>query len=82
MKEFCPEKPCQASLYTQGGSMRPVDSLVEQVVAPVESTEQALGGSLTPVAIDLPAQSAVAQYTAPGMRSGVGRETCSTEFAK
>src|SRR6266404_7962623 len=88
--EFCPEKPCQPSLRTQGGSIRPVDRVVEQVVAPVVGdVVQALGGSLAlldppPVSaglIDLPAQSAPAQYTAPGTRRAVGRETCSAVFA-
>jgi hypothetical protein len=49
MKEFCPENPCQPSPSTHGGSMRPVDRLVVQVVAPVEGeVVQALGGSLLP----------------------------------
>src|SRR5215472_343536 len=47
MKEFCPEKPCQPSATTHGGSMRPVDSNVLQLVTPVEGeVVQALGGSL------------------------------------
>src|SRR5258705_10729027 len=90
MNEFCPEKPWQPSLRTQGGSIRPVDRLAVQLVAPVVGeVVQALGGSLAlveppPVTvglIDLPAQSAPAQYTAPGMRRSVGRETCSAVFA-
>src|SRR5205823_10509400 len=36
MNEFCPEKPCHASLVTHGGSMRPVDRAVPvQVVWPL-----------------------------------------------
>src|SRR5215469_9649601 len=34
MNSFCPGKPCQASLTTQGGSMRPVESIVPQLVDP------------------------------------------------
>src|SRR2546430_15028230 len=63
--EFCPEKPCQPSLRTQGGSMRPVESAVpEQLVAPVVGlTVQELGASLlpAPAAIEWPVQSAPAQ---------------------
>jgi hypothetical protein len=84
MKEFCPEKPCQPSLRTHGGSMRPVDRLVVHVVAPVEAeVVQALGGSLVPgpAAIEWPVQSAPAQYTAPGTRKATGTETCSAVFA-
>src|SRR5882672_1927518 len=83
MNEFCPEKPCQPSLRTQGGSIRPVDRLVEQLVVPFVLNVQTLGGSLLPgpLRIDLPAQSAPAQYTAPGTRRAVGRETCSAVFA-
>ena len=34
-----------------------------------------------PLAIDLPVQSALAQYTAPGTRRLVGTETCSAVLA-
>ena len=84
MNEFCPEKPCQPSLVTHGGSMRPVDSLVVQVVAPVEGEiVQALGGLLlpAPAVIEWPLQSAPAQYTAPGTRSAAGTDTVSKVFA-
>src|SRR5258705_9685906 len=83
MNEFCPEKPCQPSLLTHGGSMRPVDRTVEHVVVPSVWNVQTLGGSLLPAppAIDLPVQSAPAQYTAPGTRKGVGTETFSAGFA-
>src|SRR5438045_6848529 len=85
MNEFCPEKPCQPSLRTQGGSMRPVESAVPvQVVAPVVALiVQELGASLLPgpLRIDLPVQSAVLQYTAPGTRRGVGTDTVSKELA-
>src|ERR1700730_8696794 len=84
MNEFCPENPCQPSLSTQGGSIRPVDNLVEQLVAPVEGdVVQLLGGSLLPgpAAIEWPLQSAPAQYTAPGTRRGTGTETYSAVFA-
>src|SRR5882762_3518336 len=90
MNEFCPEKPCHPSLVTHGGSMRPLDSVCVQVVAPVEGdVVQALGASLAlvdppPVTvglIDLPGQSAPAQYTAPGTRRAMGTETCSVVFA-
>src|ERR1700730_6044551 len=84
MNEFCPEKPCQPSLRTHGGSMRPVERLVVQVVAPVVGdVVHALGASLLPgpLAIDLPPQSAPAQYTAPGTRRATGTETCSAVLA-
>lgn len=83
-KEFWPEKPCQPSLTTHGGSIRPVESVVEQVVTPVVGlVVQELGASLLlgPFLIDLLVQSAVAQYTAPGTRKFVGTDTCSTVFA-
>src|SRR2546423_6429122 len=64
MNEFCPGKPCQPSLRTQGGSIRPLERTVEQLVAPVVGlVVQLLGGSLTGFRIDLPVQSALAQYT-------------------
>ena len=88
MKEFWPEKPCQPSLVTQGGSMRPVDSVVVQFVVPsLGLIVHMLGGSLLllPPAVlpgsPLPVQSAVAQYTAPGTRRATGTETVSTVFA-
>src|SRR5882762_449012 len=61
MKLFWPGKPCQPSTPTQGGSIRPVESLVEQVTTPVVEVVQTLGGSLAGVWIDLPVQSALAQ---------------------
>src|ERR1700752_3531598 len=87
MKLFCPEKPCQPSLATHGGSIRPVERVGPQVVAPVVGLGvQELGGSLLPgpAAIEWPMQSAPAQYTAPGTRrlvGLVGTDTCSTVFA-
>src|SRR5215469_1187647 len=85
MNEFSPEKPCQPSLITQGGSMRPVDSAVPvQVVAPVVALMlQTLGGLLLPgpAVIEWPVQSALLQYTAPGTRSAVGTDTVSNVFA-
>src|SRR6516162_10282646 len=51
-KLFCPEKPCQPSLLTHGGSMRPVELGV-------------LAG-LGPSCNFCPVQSALLQYTAPG----------------
>src|SRR5580692_11361507 len=91
-KLFCPGKPCQPSTPpTHGGSMRPEDSWVEQVVvggvaggpAVPAVVVQTLGASLLPgFWIDLPVQSAPAQYTAPGMRRFVGTETISAVFAK
>src|SRR5215470_13806368 len=68
--EFCPEKPCQPSLVTQGGSMRPVE--------PALPLKPPLIG---PLAIDSALQSALAQYTAPGTRSAGGRLTCSAVLA-
>src|SRR4029077_6417486 len=68
--EFCPEKPCQPSVTTQGGSMRPVE--------PPGPLEPPVTG---PVAMDTPVQSAVAQYTAPGTRRAAGTPTCSAVFA-
>src|SRR5256885_17157576 len=50
MNEFCPEKPCQPSVRTQGGSIRPVEPVA------------LLPG---PPAIENPRQSALEQYTAP-----------------
>src|SRR5437868_4651240 len=83
--EFCPEKPCQPSLVTQGGSMRPVESAVPvQLVAPVVGLiVQALGASLlpAPAAIEWPVQSASAQYTAPGTRRAAGTDTVSKVLA-
>ena len=65
MNEFCPEKPCQPSLRTQGGSIRPVDSAVPvQLVAPVVGLiVHALAASLLPgpAAIEWPVQSALLQ---------------------
>src|SRR4030081_1655170 len=84
MNEVLPEKPCQPSLLTHGGSMRPVDSMLPHVVAPVEAeVVQLLGGSLlpAPAAIEWPVQSAPAQYTAPGTRNATGTETCSAVLA-
>src|SRR5256885_956202 len=84
MKEFCPAKPCQPSLRTQGGSIRPLERTVEQLVAPVVGlVVQLLTGSLLPgpLRIDLPVQSASAQYTAPGTRNAAGTETSSAVFA-
>src|SRR4029077_15281367 len=82
-KLFWPAKPCQPSVSTHGGSMRPVESGVEQVVFPVESVLQTAGGSLEPgpSAIDFPEQSADAQYTAPGTRKAVGTEIVSAVLA-
>src|SRR6516164_7662069 len=82
-KLFWPEKPCQPSVPNHdGGSMRPVESEVEQVVWPPDVVHT-LGGSLLPgpFAIDLPVQSAFAQYTAPGTRRLVGTEMTSAVFA-
>src|SRR5919108_5252194 len=85
MNEFCPEKPCQPSPATHGGSMRPEEGWVEQVVAngAVVAVVHALGGSLLagPPWIDLPVQSAPAQYTAPGTRRFVGTEIVSAVLA-
>ncbi|VWC31900.1 hypothetical protein BCO37747_06902 [Burkholderia contaminans] len=58
MNEFWPEKPCHASVVTQGGSTRPVEPL------PVD------------------AQSASAQYRAPGTCRFDGSGTVSVVFAK
>src|ERR1700726_4340811 len=88
MKLNWPGKPCQPSTPTHGGSMRPEESLVEQVVpyGGVVAVVHALGGSLValPVRplIDLPAQSAPAQYTAPGTRRLVGTEIVSAVLAR
>ena len=30
MNEFCPENPCHPSLWTHGGSIRPVESVDER----------------------------------------------------
>ena len=84
MNEFCPEKPCQPSLSTQGGSIRPVERSAEQLVAPVVAlVVQLLGASLLPgpLRIDLPVQSALAQYTEPGTRWATGSDTRSAVFA-
>src|SRR5207237_8380724 len=83
MNEFCPEKPCQPSLRTQGGSMRPVERLVVQLVAPVVGLiVQLLGAALVAgVAIANPVPSAVLQYTAPGPCSACGTDTVSKVFA-
>src|SRR5207249_9952046 len=82
MNEFCPEKPCQPSLRTVGGSIRPVERSGEQVVAPVVGlVVQLLGGSLLGVRIDLPGQSALAQYTEPGTRRATGTDTRSAVLA-
>src|SRR3989440_47305 len=82
MNEFCPGKPCQPSLRTQGGSIRPLERTVEQLVAPVVGlVVQLLGGSLTGFRIDLPVQSALAQYTEPGTRWATGTDTRSAVFA-
>src|SRR5437763_16369636 len=70
MNEFCPEKPCHASLVTHGGSMRPVDWAVPvQVVWPLLGLiVHGLGELLLPGAdlIEWPVQSATEQYAAPG----------------
>src|SRR3979411_3135645 len=81
---FCPEKPCQASLVTQGGSIRPVESAVPlQLVSPVVGEiVQLLGPSLVPLRIEWPVQSALLQYTAPGTRSAVGSDTVSNVLAR
>src|SRR5882724_13573467 len=83
MNEFCPEKPCQPSLRTQGGSIRPLERTVEQLVAPVVGlVVQLLGGSLALRGqTDLPVQSALAQYTEPGTRRATGTETRSAVSA-
>src|SRR5437762_11388400 len=39
MNEFCPEKPCQPSLRTQGGSIRPVERSVEQLRSEEHTSE-------------------------------------------
>src|ERR1700730_13684872 len=88
MKLNWPGKPCQPSTPTHGGSMRPEESLVEQVVpyGGVVAVVHTLGGSLValPVRplIDLPVQSALAQYSAPGTRRAVGSEIVSTVLAR
>src|SRR6266404_2862242 len=85
MNEFCPEKPCQPSATTHGGSMRPLDRLVVQLVAPVVGLiVHELGASLLPgpLAIEWPLQSAPAQYTAPGTRRAVGTDTVSKVLAR
>src|ERR1700756_769457 len=69
--EFCPENPCQPSVCTQGGSIRPV----ETALGPLEPP------TIGPVAIEDPVQSALAQYTAPGTRNAGGTGTCSAVFA-
>src|SRR5437660_11636663 len=83
--EFCPEKPCQPSLVTQGGSMRPVESAVPvQLVAPVVGLiVQALGASLVPgpLRIELPVQSAWLQWSAPATRRAAGTGTVTKVFA-
>src|SRR2546429_3362155 len=83
MNEFCPEKPCQPSLRTQGGSIRPVERSGEQLVAPVVGlVVHWLGGSLALRGqTDLPVQSALAQYTEPGTRWAMGSDTRSAVFA-
>src|SRR5215472_9936083 len=80
--EFCPEKPCQPSATTHGGSTRPADRGVPvQVVMPVVALiVQLLGAAFAPVRP--PGQSADAQYTAPGTCSVVGTETVSKVFAR
>src|SRR5437764_9157228 len=83
--EFCPENPCQPSLVTQGGSMRPVESAVPvQLVAPVVGLiVQALGASLLPgpLRTDLPVQSALLQYHAPGTRRPAGTDSAAKGVA-
>src|SRR2546430_16503206 len=85
MNEFCPEKPCQPSLRTQGGSIRPVDKGVPvQIVAPVVGLiEHALGASLLagPAAIEWGGESALLQKTPPGTRRAAGTGTFSKLFA-
>src|SRR5436305_15306475 len=78
MNEFCPEKPCQPSLSTQGGSIRPVERSAEQLVAHVVGlVVQLLGASLLhgPHRIDLPVQTALAMTTEPGPRWASGSDT-------
>src|ERR1700674_5694162 len=65
MNEFWPEKPCDPSLSTQAGSMRPVEPFPTAGSNPRS----------------LARQSADAQYRAPGTRSARGTETCSAVFA-
>src|SRR5438874_8991655 len=84
MNEFCPEKPCHASLVTHGGSMRPVDRAVPvQVVWPLlglivhELGELLLPG---PDLIEWPVQSAFEQYTAPGTRRFARSEEHTSEL--
>src|SRR5450755_4138517 len=66
--------------------MRPVDRVgAPQVAAPVTEFAQLLASLVLGVATDFPVQSAPAerpQYTAPGTRSSLGTEICSTVFAK
>src|SRR5882757_9899025 len=84
MNEFCPENPCQPSLRTHGGSIRPVDRIVPHVVTPVVAdVVQALGASLlpAPAVMEWPPQSAPEQYTAPGTRRAAGTETVSAVLA-
>src|SRR2546429_9663355 len=69
MKLFWPMKPCQPSLATQGGSMRPVECLVVEL-------------GTGPVAIEEPVQSALEQYTAPGTDKLLGRGVNSYVFAR
>src|ERR1700747_2201404 len=83
--EFCPEKPCQPSLVTHGGSRRPVDRAAAQVVWPVPWSVVQVGPLEPPVIgplfRDCPSQSAPVQYTAPGTRSAVGCEMASKVLA-
>src|ERR1700722_4495975 len=86
-KLFWPGKPCQPSTPpVHGLSMRPEDSVVEQLVmgGVAVVVVQALGGSLLlgPFWMDLPPQSAPLQYTDPGTRRLVGTETISAVLAR
>src|SRR5256885_16452146 len=85
MNEFCPEKPCQPSLRTQGGSIRPVDKGVPvQIVAPVVGLiEHALGASLLagPAGIRLGGATAFVRVTAPRHRERPAHGTCSDAVA-
>src|SRR5882672_1457332 len=85
MKLFWPSRPCQPCVDPQtcGGSMRPVDRGAEHVVTLVVASVVQVASLLAgPAVTDLPVQSAVAQYTAPGTRTLSATETRSNVFAR
>ena len=72
---FWPENPCQPSDCTQGGSMRPVESCGEQVVAPVSSRRCRRWGQHSTRTIDdrLSCAVGVGEWTLRGRSGWSGR---------